>query len=126
MYQPQGDLYHTLGGAAMECFEPMLAFSVLLLGFGFSIYFIFCAVENYPKLYARGTNQLLRASALFIYLTASSLLILFSSCKLFDPNWKIASNTSFFSPCLMFSVLFTGLYWLKICAQVTQEEGDDR
>lgn len=126
MYQPQGDLYHILGGAAMEWFVPVLAFCILLSGFGFSLYFIFCAVENYPELYARGTNQLLRASALFIYLIGASPLILFESCRIFDPNWKITHSSSFFYPCLMFSAIFTGLYWLKICAQVTQKEGDDR
>lgn len=110
----------------MEALVPMFAFCLLLLGFGFSLVFIFYAVENYPDKYTTEVNLTLRSVAMLLYTVFATAVFVYASVKIFEPNAQIINLGYLLRPCLMFGGLATGLYWLKLHEKVEQEGGDQR
>lgn len=105
---------------------PVFAFSLLLVGFGFSLMFIFYAAENYPDKYTTEINLVLRSVAMLMYTVFATGVFVYASVKIFEPNAQVINPGYFLRPCLMFGGLLTGLYWLKLHEKVEQKGGDRR
>lgn len=107
----------------MEALVPIFAFCLLLVGFGFSLVFIFYAAENYPDKYTTEINLTLRSVAMLLYTIFSTAVFVYASAKMFESDFQITNVVCFLRPCLMFSALLTGLYWLKLHEKLGPKEG---